>query len=342
MTSQAAVKTTTSTWRIVLARRFGAATAESGFDAVIAHKKDAWFFGGTNFAGPGHPLIEHRLDGHWHTALLPGQLPSWITAASAVSPKSVWAVGYLGGYVLTWNQLGWTRVASGGWAPGTQFTGIDAITKHNVWVFGSGGRHRGAGTWHLTGTTWGKVGGIAGDIYSASDLSATSIWAIGGIKGTQNAVEYYDGAKWRHVTARALSGLRFSFVLAQAPDDVWLAGSIRQKGKNHPKLVHWNGKHWVRIAVPGAVTPTGITSDGSGGIWVVANQRSGPPYLLRRSGSGKWRLVKIGSSSATRISAVAIIPGSDSVWGAGFSPAKTGRKAAIYLTGTTGLAARPS
>jgi hypothetical protein len=253
-----------ASWRIVRARHFGATRNKNGYDAVVDHADDAWFFGGTELGSSGgSPLIEHRLGGSWHRARLPGGLRTWIAGASAASPKSVWAVGHLGGYLLNWDSLSWTRVPKGGWASGTQFTGVDAITKKNVWVFGSGGgAHPGAGTWHLvvTGTagTWTRVRGVAGDIYRASDLSPTSIWAIGGIKGNR------------------------------------------------------------------------------GGIWVVANSRRGPSSLLHRSGTGKWTRVKVSSSPANQIDALAIVPGTTSPWGAGKSRAKTGTNAAIYASGNPG------
>jgi hypothetical protein len=329
-------------WRIVLARHFGSAGSRNGYDAVLGHRSDAWFFGGTNLGGSGSlPVIEHRVDGTWHRAKLPGGLHSWIAAASAASPKNIWAVSHFGGYVLNWNALGWQKVPAGGWARGTLFTGIDAVTRKDVWVFGSGGgKQPGAGTWHLTVQagvpTWTRAGGIAGDIYQAGDLSPSSIWAIGGIKGNQNAVLYYNGTSWRHVTARALVGMRLTFVLAEAANSVWLAGSAKQHGRLRPKLAHWNGKRWVRIAVPDGPAPTWIAADGHGGIWAIANSGRGPSSLLRRASSGKWVRVRISSIPANQVNALARVPGTTSLWGGGVSRAKSGSNATVYAFGSPG------
>jgi hypothetical protein len=325
-------------WRVVLTARFGAASDKSGFDAVLAHSTDAWVFGGTNFSGAGSPVAEHWTAGKWQVTPMPTGLSSWITAASSVSLKSVWAVGRLGGYVLNWTSTGgWSQVTSGGWKTGTQFTGITAITQQDVWVFGaSGTKTPGAGTWNYLNGKWVQYTGVGGDIYQASALSATSIWAIGGVSGSRNAVLTYDATTntWQQITDPALAGLTFNFVWAQSPTSVWVGGSIVQSGILKPKLVHWNGSKWTRIAVPGAVAPTSITADGGGGIWVVANPSSGAASLLNRSATGQWSTVQVSFNTNQRIEAVARVHGSTAVWGAGIAPAKTGRNAAIYEYGT--------
>jgi hypothetical protein len=269
-------------------------------------------------------------------ASLPSGLTSWIVAASAASPKDIWAVSHLGGYVLNWAQGQWTTVS--GWTPlpGKRFTGITAITKNNVWVFGtSSGATPGTGTWHYAGGTWTQPGSIASDIYRASDLGASSIWAVGGVGGKQNAVEHYDGTTWTQVTAKALAGVRFTAVLAQSADSVWVAGRARQRGRERPKLVHWNGKHWVRIAVPGRAIPSKISSDGHDGVWVVANSAKGS-WVRHRSLHGRWRRTKIGSSPSTEIAAIARIPGTASLWGGGRTKDGTGTDAAVYARGKIG------
>ncbi len=320
-------------WQLVRDTHYGPPKNESGYDVVLAHSSDAWFFGGTNLKRTGRPIVERWINHGWRRPVLPAGLTSWIVAASAASPKNIWAVSHLGGYVLNWALGKWATVPSWTPLPGRQFTGITAITKKNVWVFGaSSGTTPGTGTWHFSGGTWTKVSGIAGDIYRASDLGATSIWAIGGVSGSRNAVEHFDGTKWSQVTAKALARMRFTAVLALTSHSVWVAGRARQKGRERPKLVHWNGRHWVRIAVPGRAIPSKISSDGHGGVWVVTNSARGS-WVRHRSLRGRWRSTKIGTGPATEISALAVVPGTTALWGGGRIKAGTGTNAAIFSHG---------
>ena len=323
-------------WQLARASHYGPPKNESGYDAVLAHSDEAWFFGGTNLKRTGRPIVERWINHGWRRPVLPAGLTSWIVAASAASAKNVWAVSHLGGYVLNWVNGSWAVVPSWTPLPGRQFTGITAITKNNVWVFGaSSGTTAGTGTWHYAAGTWTKATGIARDIYRASDLGATSIWAIGGIRGSRNAVEHYDGTNWARVTGKALTGMRFTTVLALTPDSVWVTGRLRQKGRMRPKLAHFSGKHWIRIAVPGRAIPSKISSDGHGGIWVVTNSAKGS-WVRHRSQRGRWRSTKIGTGPATEISAIALIPGTTSLWGGGHTRAGTGTNAAIYSHGKIG------
>jgi hypothetical protein len=323
-------------WQLARDAHYGPAKNESGYDAVLAHSDEAWFFGGTNLKRTGRPIAERWINDGWRRPVLPSGLTSWIAAASAASAKNVWAVSHLGGYVLDWVDGTWTQAP--GWTPqpGRQLTGITAFTKNNVWVFGaSSGANAGAGTWHYSGGTWKPVTGVASDIYRASDLGPASIWAIGGIGGSRNAVEHYDGLNWAQVTGKALRGMRFNAVLALTPDSVWVAGRARQHGRLKPKLAHFNGRQWVLIAVPGRAIPSQISSDGHGGIWVAANSAAGS-WMRHRSQHGRWRSTKIGTGPANQINAIAHIPGTTSLWAGGRTEAGTGTNAAIYSHGRIG------
>ncbi len=328
--AQAAVR---PAWPLARESHYGPAKNDSGYVAVLAHRHEAWFFGGTNLARTGRPVVERWINGGWRRPVLPAGLTSWIAAASAASAKNVWAVSHLGGYVLNWASGTWAQAP--GWTarPGRQLTGVTAITKNNVWVFGaSSGTNAGAGTWHYAGGTWARVTGIAGHLYTASDLGAKSIWAIGGIGGSRNAVEHYDGAGWSQVAAKALRRMRFTAVLALTPGSVWVAGRARQHGRLRPKLAHFSGRHWVRIAVPGRAIPSRISSDGHGGLWVVTNSAKGS-WVRHRSLHGRWRSTRIGTSPATQISAIAHIAGTSSLWAGGRKKAGIGTNAAIYAHG---------
>ncbi len=319
--------TSQKTWVLKLATRyFPPPSSHSQFTSVIAEGRTGWFFGGSNFAGRGRPVVLLYNGGHRSPAL-PSGLHSWIAGASAVAPNDIWAVTFLGGSVLHWNGLNWAQVRNGGWSTKAQLTGILAFSPHNVWLFGARGpSHRGAGTWHLSGTKWTQVRGVAADIYRASAVSSSDMWGIGGIRGTLNALLRFRRGKWLHETPANLAGFSYSYVLALGPGNVWVAGSVA----GSPELGHYNGSGWAALSVPALVPPSAMCRDGRGGLWVIANPGLGPSSVLDRSARGGWTTVPVGTTSASEVLACALLPRTTAAWGAGKAPAPNGSAAAVY------------
>jgi hypothetical protein len=313
-------------------RYFPPPTSRSEYTNVVVEGRTGWFFGGSDFdgshfVGQGRPVVEERSKGRWRTSTLPSRLHSWISAASGVSANDIWAVTYLGGDVLHWNGSDWAHVRKGGWNVKAQFTGITAFSPHNVWLFGAKGLyHRGAGTWHLSGTTWAKVGGMAADIYSASAVSSTDMWAFGGIGGSHNALLRYRDGVWVHETPANLAGFTYSYVLALGRSDVWVAGNVF----GSPELGHYDGHGWFAFAIPALVSVSGMCRDGRGGLWLIANSGTGPSYVIERSATGGYTTVGVGGTSASQVLACALLPHTTSAWGAGKAPAPNGSAAAVY------------
>src|SRR5258706_460799 len=118
------------------------ATNHSQYDVVLAWPGQAWFLGGTDIGGHGKPKAERIKNGIPRAFLLPAHEHSWITAASAPAPTDIWAVTFLGGYVLHWNGSRWLAAPRGNWQTGARFTGITAVSPTDVWGFGTRGpRH---------------------------------------------------------------------------------------------------------------------------------------------------------------------------------------------------------
>jgi hypothetical protein len=320
-------------WKLKLAiSYFPSAGHHSQYDTVLAAGHTGWFFGGSNYSGHGVPEAETRQHDRWRQSVLPHGLRSWITGASAVSPGDIWAATYLGGSVLHWDGATWAVQPKGGWTPKAVFTGVTATGPRNVWLFGAkGSSSQGAGTWHLTGSKWVKVKGVAGDIDKASAVSATDIWAIGGVGGSLNAVLQLRGANWHRVTPAALDGFSYSAVLAVSASDVWVAGTVA----GSPELGHYDGHAWTVATVPSATPVSAMCRDGRGGLWVIANPGAGPSGLLDRSASGQWKFAKVSSTSANEVFGCALIPGTKSAWGVGKASAPKGTAAAVYGYGPT-------
>ena len=316
-------------WRLVARRHYGADGNLSGFSAVIAPAKDdAWVFGGTNPGGPGSPTAEHWDGRRWQAVWLPARLSGFIIAASASSARSIWAVSYLGTYVLHWNGRIWTVARR--WRSAGTATSIAAISPSDVWVFGDGGR----GTWHYDGRSWTRITGAAGSIYRASAVGRNNIWAI-----TQAAdgrsVEHYNGRKWRLApTGPALAGTRPDDILAVSRHDIWVDGV--SLARDRLVVVHWNGMRWTRFAAPWLVAPERFAADGKGGIWIptVTGGLTSTTWILHLTRAGRWSRTKVTAGLFSGVGDLALVPGTRSLWGSGGFLNKVGGDAAIWAHGS--------
>ncbi len=320
-------------WKLKLAiSYFPSSGHHSQYDTVLAVGSESWFFGGSNFAGHGVPEVETRQHDRWRQSPLPHGLRSWIAAASAVSPRDIWAVSYLGGSVLHWDGSAWALVPKGRWNIDARFTGIVAFSANNAWLFGGKGRSvAGAGTWHWSGSKWTRFKGTAGEVAKASAASSTDIWGIGGSDGSSNALFQLRGSQWHQVSPSALSGFSYSAVLALGPANVWVAGTAF----GTPELGHYDGHGWTALTMPAAVPASAMCRDGHGGLWVIANVGIGASVVLDRSGTGHWTTAKVSSTSANEVLGCALIPGTSSTWGVGKASAPKGTAAAVYGYGPT-------
>ena len=315
-------------WVLKLAVKYlPPASNHSQYTTVLVSGRTTWFFGGSNFRGRGVPEIERRMNGRWHAMTLPPGLRSWIAGASAVTPDDIWAVTYLGGKVLHWDGAHWRVEPKGRWNPRARFTGIVAFGPHNVWLFGTrGGNHPGAGTWHLSGTTWTESRGLTAHVTRATGTSQRDIWGYGNIGGRNNALLRFKHNKWIHEEPSSLAGFNYSFVLVLGPFNIWVAGTAA----GTPELAHYDGASWTPVSMPGFVPATGMCRDGRAGLWVIANPGFGPSTVLERSARGVWTSAPVSSTSADEVLACALVPGRVAAWGAGKAAAPDGTAAAAY------------
>jgi hypothetical protein len=321
-------------WRLVYRHLY--VPGNSAYFAITAvNGRSAWAVGSADFAGPigGVPAAARWHNGRWTATAMPPHLTSILWAVSADSSTDAWTVSNEGGYVLHWHSGRWTvahRWSESGGLPRV-LTGVTAFSPTNVWVFGGSGAFPGIGTWHLHGHTWTRVTGLGGNISFASALSPTDMWAVGGINVGEDSIVHYAGGKWHHITRPALRGLQFNAILALSPGNVWAIGS-KGGGPGTARLLQLRRGRWTSYAPPNGFDPTHLTPDGHGGLWLTAiNTRSSISWLLHRSGAGRWAIVRDPGAIA-----LALIPGTGSLWGAGAVSQKSGFEAAIYAHGKVG------
>jgi hypothetical protein len=323
------------TWQIIDKVHYGSATNASGYSAVITPtKNDAWVFGGTNPGGPSSPTAEHWNGQHWQSWPLPAGLNGFIVAAAASSPNNIWAAG--DSYVLHWNGAKWTIAKT--WSQSGEITSVVAISRSDVWVFGSStfSGEASLGTWHYNGHTWARVAGTSG-LYRASAVSQNDIWAIT-VSPRGGSVVHYNGTAWKDVPAAdaALANTQLDDVLAASWHNVWVSGtSPVNAADGHLVLAHWNGRSWKRFTAPWPVEqPERFATDGQGGIWipVVTGGDSPATWILHVSRTGTWTRTQIaaGSDAGVGVGDLALVPGTTTLWGTGGLLTTTGGDAAIW------------
>jgi hypothetical protein len=326
-----------SGWQLTLEVHTGAPASDNGMTSVAAVAgNDAWAVGGTYPSGysAGVPVAEHWNGIKWQAATLPGGLTGTLGAVSTPAATDVWTVSQLTGYALHWNGTTWSVAKK--WPeshPAHELTGVTAFSPADVWVFGApSANYPGLGTWHLSGTTWTRVTGLAGSILTASALSPTSMWAIGS-DGTapDDILLHYNGASWQRITSAVLNGLRFSRICVKHANDIYALG---RTGNGAQHLVHFNGFGWKSLSVPSSVQLRDIAPDGSNGEWFTATQSSThAPVAEHRAFSGTWTSNPLPGGSGGQAFGIAMIPGTTSLWATGFVPLSGGTGADAVIWG---------
>jgi hypothetical protein len=326
-------------WQIAAKAHYGASANASGYSAlVVLAKNDAWAFGGTNPGGPSTPTAVRWTGSRWQPSSLPAGLNGFIVAASGSSARNVWAVG--DGYALRWNGVRWSVAKT--WRTNNEVTSVAAISRNDVWVFGSSSfsGQPSLGAWHYDGHGWAQVtaatGAIAG-IYRASAVSENDIWAIT-VSPRGGSVVHYNGATFASVPGAdaALAKTQLSDVLAVSRHNVWVSGTTPVNAAGgHLVLAHWNGRCWHRFMAPWPVQQAErFATDGGGGVWipVVTQGSDSPTWILHLSRDGDWTRTQITAArgSGVGVGDLALVPGTTTLWGTGGMVTTSGGEAAIW------------
>jgi hypothetical protein len=326
--ASAAGPTAPARWRVAFSHHYGGPGSLDGYWSIVAPGKSAaWAFGG-RVDGGGKPTAARLIGGTWRPAEMVTAATGPVEVAGAVSPSDIWATT-LGGYVLHWNGVSW-RVARRFRLTATAFfiTGITALSPTDVWVFGAGGP--GIGTWHLHGSTWSRVTGPAADISHASALSAASIWGVTG-RVSAGTLLHYNGSSWRPVRSGAFAGLAIGSVVPTSSRNVW---ALARNEAGDPWLLHLTGGKWTRIAVPARPgLPAEIFSDGAGGLWSLSLTTTGKKWIMHYSASGRWSSFAVGRVGGSGVSDLALVPGTTTMLGAGYTADKAAGNSAVWEYG---------
>lgn len=228
----------------------------AGISAVSG--SDIWAVGSD---GSG-PLIVHWNGRKWAAAPLAGNKGAQLTAVSATSARSAWAVGVArgAGPALTahWNGRKWSWVSAPGSATFNDLRAVAAKSPSSAWA---GGQSNGAvEALHWNGSKWSavpgpKITGRSPTLDAIATVPGGSPWAVGfrtarsGSRTSElNLIARWSGSRWVTVTSPDVrrSDDLLSGVWAASPRSAWAVGSY-DNSQSGPQVLHWNGRSWQLV-----------------------------------------------------------------------------------------------
>jgi hypothetical protein len=184
--------------------------------------------------------------------------------------------------------------ATDAWAVGTLFVGARPLIVH----------------WD--GSRWSSVpAGAPGrtDLRSVAASSPSDAWAVGETnRGTSQApvAVHWDGRAWRQVPLSVPSGTYLSSVSVTSPADAWAVGaypasSPSTSGSQVPIALHWDGRSWRRVPLPGlppggSANLSGVSAASASDAWAVGGYTDGNQegtLVLHWNGSSWSRVASV-------------------------------------------------
>ncbi len=301
---------TAAGWRVIPGPNPGG--SQNGLNAVAAiSANDIWAvgtFSRSNNSNGSQALIAHWNGKQWSSVPSPNsQLAlNILNGVAAVSPDSVWAVGYdtdsspspgtfpAGTHTLIehWNGSQWSIVPSPD--PGLTLdilNGVTAVSSNDVWAIGyfssspinpntPASIH--ALIEHWNGTQWSVVpspgtGTIQNMLNAVAAISASDIWAAGAFccidnqPGAQPLIEHWNGARWSIIQSPNPGWPQsiLNGLAALSADDIWAVGAS-YRSSMYPDLTlaeHWDGTKWSIIPTPNNAT---ANNNGLAGVTAIA------------------------------------------------------------------------
>ncbi|HEY7023073.1 MAG TPA: hypothetical protein VH349_18290 [Ktedonobacterales bacterium] len=253
---------------------------------------------------------------------------SGLSAVSALSPTSAWAVGstsYMDGGPIQslteqWDGSTWHVMAS----PGKDgLGGVAVVSATDVWAVGSLSSHQVRPTTmieHWNGTQWSLVsspnpGPLSDTLNGVAAISASEVWAVGesvtATNATQPLIERWDGANWHIIPSPTLPsgtvGGTLNSVVALSATDAWVVGDYTASEHTHALIAHWDGDAWKLVAGPDSTASLTLASLGSVAVAGAQDVRAvghtyttdgvRHPWLIQWNGA-TWQVVPTPQPSA--------------------------------------------
>jgi hypothetical protein len=320
-------------------------TANAGLaDIVATSRTNAWAAG---VSSHGKPVVYRWNGTSWRAIARPGRAGSAAAGVAASSARNVWVAISGEAAVDHWNGHAWKRVSFGS-PDRVEIDGLTTTGPRDVWVFSYDSKTKTQTAFGWNGRRWKRTrlpgslgGGPAARLASASSPSNVWAWAYDAKHRRWESL-HYNGHAWKRIRLpRWLLPARRTVLpeqlLAKSAHDVWgTVYAVRGATRGPVVLLHWDGHHWSRMSghLPGGTMTGPIATDGNGGLWLGAQRPGGAAYLAHYLG-GRWTRSAL-PASGTAVTALALIPGTQTLWasgviGQGFG---TSRGAVILRYGT--------
>jgi hypothetical protein len=226
--------------------------------------------------------------------------------------------------------------------------GVTAISAQNVWAVGNylkdgrQGRTAQTLTEHWNGAVWrvvpspnvGKAQLDDNTLSAVTAISAHDVWAVG-MKFVefskiprQTLILHWNGVIWRVIASPNGSQPNNDLlaITAVSTNDVWTVGNMSSDTTfPQPLTEHWNGHTWSAVTSPtfaGGAMISGVTSLSTANVWAVGeftDSQNLPNTLVEQWNGASWSVVASPNPfvQGNSLSAVALVPGTQSLWGVG-------------------------
>jgi hypothetical protein len=131
--------------------------------------------------------------------------------------------------------------------------------------------------------------------------------------------------------------------VAEPNGDVWFGGSANNTANGtSPLTAEWNGTAWSVKDLPGKASSAAwqlvvMEPDGTGGVWAVAADNNSDAERIWHLRGARWSQARpVSGKHQWELEALALVPHTHSVWGAGAVAA--GKSRADGLIAVDGLA----
>jgi hypothetical protein len=267
-------------------------------------------------------------------------------SVAVLSASNVWAVGDDAGtngvyrtLIEHWNGKKWSQVPSPNPGSGSNgLAGITAVSASNIWAVGDYSTSSNFASnktliLHWNGHSWRQVaspspGSTFDSLGMVRQVSASNIWAVGTIAGSNNEdrslLLHWNGHSWGQVPSPN-PGTHSDTIGALdvvSANSIWATEGYNNSssGPNFSVILHWNGHSWGRSgAVLTDTDLNSVSASSATNAWVVGGDGKGLSYAARWNGH-TWTRVKTPNLDAgqliNNLTAVTVLSPS-SAWAVG-------------------------
>lgn len=333
-----------SQWRV--SYRSDSVYADPLVGVTAPGRHDAWAVGRVFLPhGRIRPLILHWRGSRWRAVAIPnttGFIPSFVRSTS---PGNVWIFGQTGVFkveALVYNGNSWRTLPL---PLNFDDNPVAVLGATDVWgISGSIACSAGSAPTctttlaHWNGATWTYVtiGTYVQDLAGAGNhvwlVGLSNIHNLDGPHPTGHPVVFrWTGSQWQQVTSPEGRVRAFPGIAASPHGDLWLMAPNPARSKPW-HLDHLTGQRWTRQAVPAKLlASTTLTYDGHRGLWAGPYAHwTGTRWL------NAFRINSMPGADGFGLVSIAAIPGSVSIWGAGWvgrTPASRVKDSLIAIFG---------